>query len=48
MEGACEIIGEDGVARRFSASDSFVIEPGFSGIWRVLEPMRKRFFVRYG
>jgi uncharacterized cupin superfamily protein len=48
LEGACELIGdEDGVARRFEAGDSLIIEPGFVGVWRVLAPMRKRFVVRY-
>jgi uncharacterized cupin superfamily protein len=26
--------------------DSFVIEPGFTGVWRVVELMPKRFLVR--
>lgn len=46
LEGACELIPDDGAARRFAAGDSFVIEPGFVGVWRVLAPMRKRFVVR--
>lgn len=47
LEGACELVGDDGSMQRFSAGDSFVIEPGFSGVWRVTAPMRKRFVVRY-
>lgn len=46
LEGECELIPDGGTARRFTAGDSFVIEPGFTGIWRVLAPMKKRFFVR--
>jgi uncharacterized protein len=46
LEGACELVGEDGRAERYSAGDSFVIEPGFRGVWRVLAPMRKRFVIR--
>ena len=46
LEGVCELVGEDGVSQRFAAGDSFVIEPGFKGVWRVLEPMRKKFVVR--
>ncbi len=46
LEGACELVPDDGVARRFVVGDSFVIEPGFVGVWRVLAPMRKRFVVR--
>ena len=47
LEGVCEVVGDDGGTRRFAAGDSFVIEPGFTGVWRVLEPMRKRFAIRY-
>lgn len=47
LEGACELVADDGAVQRFTAGDSFVIEPGFSGVWRVLEPMRKRFVVTY-
>lgn len=46
LEGVCELVSEDGVSQRFAAGDSFVIEPGFKGVWRVLEPMRKKFVVR--
>jgi uncharacterized cupin superfamily protein len=46
LEGACELIPEGGAPQRFNAGDSFVIEPGFRGVWRVLQPMRKRFVVR--
>ncbi len=46
LEGACELVPDGEPPRRFKAGDSFVIEPGFAGIWRVLAPMRKRFVVR--
>ena len=46
LEGACELVPDGGATQRFSTGDSFVIEPGFKGVWRVLEPMRKRFVVR--
>lgn len=46
LEGACELVSDDGATQRFSAGDSFVIEPGFTGVWRVLAPMRKRFLIR--
>lgn len=46
LEGVCELVGDDGGVQRFRAGDSFVIEPGFHGVWRVIEPMRKRFVVR--
>lgn len=45
LSGACELVPEDGPAIRYGVGDSFVIEPGFEGVWRVLEPMRKRFVV---
>lgn len=45
LEGACELVPDDGPLQRFCAGDSFVIEPGFTGLWRVLEPMRKRFVI---
>lgn len=46
LSGVCELIPDDGEPRRFEAGDSFVIEPGFKGVWRVLEPMRKRYVIR--
>jgi uncharacterized cupin superfamily protein len=46
LEGACELVPDGGAAQRFQAGDSFVIEPGFAGVWRVLAPMRKRFVIR--
>jgi uncharacterized cupin superfamily protein len=46
LEGACEITPDGGEPQRFAAGDSFVIEPGFVGVWRVLAPMRKRFVIR--
>ncbi|MGE0743377.1 MAG: cupin domain-containing protein [Hyphomonadaceae bacterium] len=47
LEGVCELQADDGERRRFAAGDSFVVEPGFTGVWRVIEPMKKRFVVRY-
>ncbi|HEX8900609.1 cupin domain-containing protein [Vitreimonas sp.] len=48
LEGVCEIVSdEDGETKRFSSGDSFVIEPGFVGVWRVIVPMKKRFIIRY-
>ena len=46
LEGACELVGDDGATQKFGAGDSFVIEPGFTGVWRVTSPMRKRFVIR--
>lgn len=47
LEGACELEPDGGAAQRYAAGDSFIIEPGFKGVWRVLAPMKKRFVVRY-
>lgn len=46
LEGACELVPDQGRTQRFQAGDSFVIEPGFTGVWRVLSPMKKRYFIR--
>jgi uncharacterized cupin superfamily protein len=46
LEGVCELTPDGGAPQRFTAGDSFVIEPGFTGVWRVIEPMKKRFVVR--
>jgi uncharacterized cupin superfamily protein len=48
LEGVCELTPDGGATQRFEAGDSFVIEPGFVGVWRVTAPMRKRFVVRTG
>ena len=47
LAGACELVPDGGEAQRYSAGDSFIIEPGFTGVWRVIEPMKKRYVVRY-
>lgn len=46
LEGACELVGDNGLTQKFSAGESFVIEPGFTGVWRVITPMKKRFVIR--
>ncbi len=45
LEGACELTPDDGPPRAYKAGDSFVIEPGFKGVWRVMQAMRKRFVI---
>lgn len=48
LEGVCELVPDDGgETKRFSAGESFVIEPGFVGVWRVIVPMKKRFVIRF-
>ncbi|MGE0740649.1 MAG: cupin domain-containing protein [Hyphomonadaceae bacterium] len=46
LEGVCELTPDGGDPERYAAGDSFVIEPGFVGVWRVIAPMRKRFVIR--
>ena len=46
LAGLCELVPDGGAAQRYGPGDSFVIEPGFKGVWRVLEPMRKRYVIR--
>ena len=48
LSGVCELAPDEGEPMRFSAGDSFVIEPGFKGVWRVLQAMRKRYVIRLG
>ncbi len=41
------IITEDGgAASRVKAGDSFVLKPGFTGIWEVVETTRKAYVIR--
>ncbi|MFT3809807.1 MAG: cupin domain-containing protein [Micropepsaceae bacterium] len=46
LSGISEIMADGGAPRRVKAGDQFVIEPGFTGIWRVIETTRKSFVVR--
>lgn len=47
LEGACELVPDGGEAVRYGEGDSFIIEPGFVGVWRVLTPMKKRYVVQF-
>jgi hypothetical protein len=41
------ILTEDGGApRHLRAGDAFVIQPGFSGVWEVVETTRKEYVIR--
>lgn len=41
------IVTEDGGApRRVTAGDSFILRPGFSGVWEVVETTRKEYVIR--
>jgi uncharacterized protein len=45
LAGACEITADGGDVRRYGPGDAFMIPPGFSGVWRVIEPMTKRYVI---
>lgn len=46
LSGRCTLIGDDGAQLSAGPGDSFVIEPGFTGTWEVLEAMRKQWVIR--
>ncbi|MES0111557.1 cupin domain-containing protein [Mesorhizobium sp. M0013] len=41
LSGISEIVEEGQPTRRIQAGDTFVLKPGFKGIWRVIETTRK-------
>ena len=45
IEGVSEITEDGGQTQRFSAGDSFVLHPGFSGVWHAIEPTRKEYVI---
>jgi uncharacterized cupin superfamily protein len=45
ISGRCVIEGDDGSRIEAGAGDAFVIEPGFTGTWEVLETMRKHWVI---
>jgi len=47
LEGVVEIIEDNGPTYTYRAGDSFVMKPGFTGIWRTLETVRKIYVVAY-
>jgi hypothetical protein len=46
LSGRCIVTGDDGTRIEAGAGDAFIIEPGFTGSWEVLTPMRKRWVIR--
>jgi uncharacterized cupin superfamily protein len=46
ISGRCVLAGDDGTTIAAGPGDSFVIEPGFTGTWEVMETMRKRWVIR--
>ncbi len=45
ISGRCVVSGDDGSVIQAGPGDSFVIEPGFTGTWEVLEIMRKHWVI---
>ena len=43
LEGLVEICDEAGICRRLGPGDSASIPPGFKGVWRTIETVRKSF-----
>ncbi|WP_136684124.1 cupin domain-containing protein [Falsirhodobacter xinxiangensis] len=41
LEGEVEITEEGGEMQRFVAGDSFVMKPGFVGLWKTIRTVRK-------
>ena len=47
LSGVSIVTDEGGAGRRVCAGDSFVIRPGFKGVWEVLETTRKEYVIRF-
>lgn len=45
LEGVSVLTDADGVETVLQAGDSYVIRPGFSGSWRVVEPTLKDYVI---
>ncbi|RVU15631.1 cupin domain-containing protein [Methylobacterium oryzihabitans] len=45
LQGVVEIAEDGGDTRTFRAGDSFVMKPGFTGLWRTIETVRKIYVV---
>ncbi|MCQ4161252.1 cupin domain-containing protein [Roseomonas sp. GC11] len=41
LEGVIELVEEGQAPVRYKAGDSFVMKPGYRGVWRTLETVRK-------
>ncbi len=46
ISGTCILEGDDGSRIEAGPGQKFVIEPGFTGTWEVLTPMRKSWVIR--
>ena len=45
LSGHSVITGDDGTVLEVRAGDSFLIRPGFSGVWEVIETTRKDYVI---
>lgn len=45
ISGVVEITPDGGEPVRYSAGDSFVLKPGFEGVWKTIETVRKIFVI---
>lgn len=45
LTGRMSLAADGGDMQRFGPGDRFVIEPGFSGVWAVLEDMSKSYVI---
>ncbi|MEJ2022578.1 MAG: cupin domain-containing protein [Maritimibacter sp.] len=45
LSGVVEIEEKDGETKTYRAGDSFVMKPGFVGVWRTIETVRKIYVV---
>lgn len=46
LSGRSVITGDDGTPYLLGPGDSFILRPGFSGTWEVLETTRKDYVIR--
>lgn len=46
ISGRCVLAGDDGSVTEAGPGDAFVVEPGFTGTWEVLETVRKHWVIR--
>ena len=44
-EGRCRLIGDDGKSVEIGAGESVVIPAGFTGVFEVLEPLKKHYMI---
>ncbi|WP_420344572.1 cupin domain-containing protein [Paenirhodobacter sp.] len=46
-EGRAVLEADDGTVVELAAGDSLVLRPGYSGVWRVLETLRKDYVILF-